>query len=85
MIKNTNEETVTLSREKYDELISNLGMAIGMLRGLGIRFDREILGRSSTILMGVRDLKKIAEDCREVADGAQQIISEDESEVEAEA
>jgi len=78
----TNEETVTLPREKYDEMISQLGMAIGMLRGLGIRFDRQILGRSSTILMDVQDLKKIAEDCREIADDAEQSISEDEGEVE---
>ena len=78
----TNEETVTLPREKYDEMISQLGMAIGMLRGLGIRFDREISDRKHTILMDVANLRDIAEDCREVADAAQQSISDDESEME---
>jgi hypothetical protein len=73
-MKNTNEETVTLTREKYDGLISNLGIAIGMLRGLGVHFDREV-SRSNIVVMDAHALKKITSDCRDVASTAEKVIS----------
>lgn len=82
-MKRTNEETVTLPREKYDELLSHLGMAIGMLRGLGVRFDREV-SRSNCVIFDGNEMKRMRDDCREVAQAAQDSIPKaDEEDGEA--